>query len=120
MIKTLAIANKSERVRVRVPHSVQQSIPIRRIYTNGIWEVGRKHSRSWRLTDVNYIAASDETQHNIFKSHCAALNSLPTDVTAKITIVNHRLNPAEFERRILLPYSQRAGAFYRANLPVWL
>ena len=66
LIKTLAIANKSERVRVRVPHSVQQSIPIRRIYTNGIWEVGRKHSRSWRLTDVNYIAASDETQHNIF------------------------------------------------------
>ena len=104
MIKTLAIANTSERVRVRVPRSVQQSIPIRRIYTNGIWEVGRKHSRSWRLTDVNYIAASDETQRNIFKSYCAALNSLPTDATAKITIVNHRLNPAEFERRILLPY----------------
>lgn len=113
LIKTLAIANKSERVRVRVPHSVQQSIPIRRIYTNGIWEVGRKHSRSWRLTDVNYIAASDETQHNIFKSYCAALNSLPTDVTAKITIVNHRLNPAEFERRILLPYKDDWLDHYR-------
>lgn len=113
MIKTLAIANKSERVRVRVPHSVQQSIPIRRIYTNGIWEVGRKHSRSWRLTDVNYIAASDEPQHNIFKSYCAALNSLPTDVTAKITIVNHRLNPAEFERRILLPYKDDWLDHYR-------
>lgn len=113
MIKTLAIANKSECVRVRVPHSVQQSIPIRRIYTNGIWEVGRKHSRSWRLTDVNYIAASDETQRNIFKSYCAALNSLPTDATAKITIVNHRLNPAEFERRILLPYKDDWLDHYR-------
>ena len=87
--------------------------PIRRIYTNGIWEVGRKHSRSWRLTDVNYIAASDEPQHNIFKSYCAALNSLPTDVTAKITIVNHRLNPAEFERRILLPYKDDWLDHYR-------
>ena len=113
MIKTLAIANKSERMRVRVPRSVQQSIPIRRIYTNGIWEVGRKHSRSWLLTDVNYIAASDETQRNIFKSYCAALNSLPTDATAKITIVNHRLNPAEFERRILLPYKDDWLDHYR-------
>ena len=67
MIKTLAAANKSERVKVKVPRSVQQSIPIKRIYTNGIWEVGRKHSRSWKLTDVNYIAAAQETQKSIFK-----------------------------------------------------
>ena len=104
MIKSLAAANKSERVKVKIPRSVQQSIPIRRIYNNGIWEVGNKHSRSWKLTDVNYIAASQETQKSIFKAYCAAINSLPTDATAKITIVNHRLNPAEFERRILLPY----------------
>ena len=104
MIKTLIAANKSERVKVKVPRSVQQSIPIKRIYTNGIWEVGNKHSHSWKLTDINYIAASEATQKSIFNAYCAALNSLPTDATAKITIVNHRLNPAEFERRILLPY----------------
>lgn len=104
MIKSLAAANRSERVKVKIPHSVQQSIPIKRIYTNGIWEVGKKHSRTWKLTDVNYIAASQETQHSIFTAYCAALNALPTDATAKITIVNHRLNPAEFQRRILLPY----------------
>ena len=104
MIKSLAAANRSERVKVKVPRSVQQSIPIKRIYTNGIWEVGKKHSRTWKLTDVNYIAASQETQHSIFTAYCAALNALPTDATAKITIVNHRLNPAEFQRRILLPY----------------
>ena len=104
LIKSLAAANRSERVKVKIPHSVQQSIPIKRIYTNGIWEVGKKHSRTWKLTDVNYIAASQETQHSIFTAYCAALNALPTDATAKITIVNHRLNPAEFQRRILLPY----------------
>ena len=94
MIKSLAAANRSERVKVKVPRSVQQSIPIKRIYTNGIWEVGKKHSRTWKLTDVNYIAASQETQHSIFTAYCAVLNALPTDATAKITIVNHRLNPA--------------------------
>ena len=113
LIKTLMAANKSERVRVKVPHSVQQSIPIKRIYTNGIWEVGNKHSRSWKLTDVNYIAASQETQRSIFNAYCAAINSLPTDATAKITIVNHRLNPAEFERRILLPYKDDWLDHYR-------
>ncbi len=66
--------------------------------------MGRKHSRTWKLTDVNYIAASQEAQRSIFTAYCGALNALPTDATAKITIVNHRLNPAEFERRILLPY----------------
>ena len=113
MIKSLAAANRSERVKVKVPRSVQQSIPIKRIYTNGIWEVGKKHSRTWKLTDVNYIAASQETQHSIFTSYCAALNALPTDATAKITIVNHRLNPAEFERRILLPYREDWLDHYR-------
>ena len=92
---------------------MQDTIPIRRIYTNGIWEVGRKHSRSWKLTDVNYIAASQETQKSIFKAYCGALNSLPTDATAKITIVNHRLNPAEFERRILFPYKDDWLDHYR-------
>ena len=52
MIKTLAAANKSERVKVKVPRSVQQSIPIKRIYTNGIWEVGNKHSRSLSLIHI--------------------------------------------------------------------
>lgn len=113
LIKSLAAANKSERVKVKIPRSVQQSIPIRRIYTNGIWEVGNKHSRSWKLTDVNYIAASQETQKSIFKAYCAAINSLPTDATAKITIVNHRLNPAEFERRILLSYKDDWLDHYR-------
>ena len=104
MIKTLVAAEQSERSKLKIPRSVQQSIPVKRIYSNGIWQVGRKHSRSWKLTDVNYIAASDETRRSIYTAYCAALNSLPTDATAKITIVNHRLNPAEFERRILLPY----------------
>lgn len=104
MIKTLVAANKSEKVKLKIPRSVQQTIPIKKIYADGTWEVGKKQSRTWQLTDVNYIAASEEAQRSIFMAYCAALNSLPTDATAKITIVNHRLNPAEFERHILLPY----------------
>ena len=45
LIKTLAAANKSEKVPFRVPKTVQQSIPIERIYPDGTWLVGRKHTR---------------------------------------------------------------------------
>ncbi|MBR6120095.1 MAG: DUF87 domain-containing protein [Oscillospiraceae bacterium] len=102
MIKTLAAANKSEKVPFRVPKTVQQSIPIERIYPDGTWLVGRKHSRTWRFTDINYASASDADQKRIFKGYCAVINSLPTDASCKITIVNHRLNPVDFERTMLM------------------
>ncbi|MBR0311693.1 MAG: TraE family protein, partial [Oscillospiraceae bacterium] len=102
MIKSLAIANKSEREKFKIPRSVQETIPIKCVYPDGIFLVGNKHSKSWRLSDVNYAAASDEERRNIFLSYGGVLNSLPTDAATKITIINRRLNPADFERSILM------------------
>ena len=102
MIKSLLAANKSERDRFSIPRSVQQSIPIRRLYSDGIWQVGRKHSRTWRFTDVNYAAASEDERRSIFLSYGGVLNSLPTDAAAKITIINRRLDPVDFQRNILM------------------
>ena len=61
MIKTLQEANRSEREAFKIPRSVQQSIPIRRIYRDGIWQVGNKFSRCWRFADINYLVASEAT-----------------------------------------------------------
>ena len=66
MMKSLVAANRSEKDSFRIPHSVQQSIPIQRIYADGIWQVGRKHSKTWRFTDINYAASSQEAQHLSF------------------------------------------------------
>ena len=96
LIKSLIAANKSERVKFRIPRSVQQSIPICCVYPDGIWQVGNKHSKTWRFADVNYAAASEEDRRSIFLSYGSALNALPTDATAKVTIINRRLNPADF------------------------
>ena len=79
MIKTLTAANKSEQEKFRIPRSVQQSIPVRCVFNDGIWQVGRKHSMTWRFADINYIAASDEDRRSIFSSYVAVLNTLPTD-----------------------------------------
>ena len=102
MIKSLLAANKSEKDRFVIPRSVQQSIPIRCVYSDGIWHTGRKHSRTWRFADINYAAASEEERRSIFLSYCAVLNSLPTDAAAKITIINRRINPMDFQRQILM------------------
>lgn len=102
LIKSLIAANKSERVKFRIPRSVQQSIPIRCVYPDGIWQVGNKHSKTWRFADVNYAAASEEDRRSIFLSYGSALNALPTDATAKVTIINRRLNPADFESAVLM------------------
>ena len=102
MIKTLSIANHSEKERFRIPRSVQETIPIHEIHHDGIWQVGKKLSRSWRFSDVNYINVSEEDKGTIHKSYCGILNALPTDATAKITIVNSRLDPVDFERTVLM------------------
>lgn len=102
MIKTLVAANKSEKVPFKVPKTVQQSIPVQMIYPDGTWQVGQKHSKTWRFTDINYASASEADQRRIFKSYCGVINSLPTDASCKITIVNHRLNPVDFERTMLM------------------
>ena len=48
MLKTLAAANRSERTAFKIPRSVQQTIPIQRIYRDGIWQVNGKFSQTWR------------------------------------------------------------------------
>ena len=102
MIKTLIAADRSERERFRIPRSVQQSIPIQKIYRDGIWQTGGKFSRTWRFADINYALASHEDQRDMFTAYCGALNSLPTDATTKITINNRRLNGADFQRSVLM------------------
>lgn len=44
MIKTLAKAQQQERVKFRVPRSVQDAIPIRRIWSDGIFLCGNQYS----------------------------------------------------------------------------
>ncbi len=102
MIKTLSAANRSEREHFKIPRSVQQSIPVQRIYRDGIWQVGGKYSKTWRFADINYSVASHEDQTEMFLAYCGVLNALPTDATTKITINNRRLNGADFQRSILM------------------
>ena len=60
MIKTLVRAQKAERERFTVPHSVQDAIPIRRVWPDGIFQAGKQFSKTFSFTDINYSIASKE------------------------------------------------------------
>ena len=103
MIKTLSKAQKMEREKFRMPRSVQDAIPIRRIFADGIFQVGNQYSKTWSFTDINYAIASKEDKTSMFLDYSELLNALDSGASAKITIYNRRINKAAFERSVLLP-----------------
>ena len=103
MIKTLSKAQKMEREKFRIPRSVQDAIPIRRIFADGIFQVGNQYSKTWSFTDINYAIAGKEDKTSMFLDYSELLNALDSGASAKITIYNRRINKAEFERSVLLP-----------------
>jgi hypothetical protein len=106
---------KKERTAVRLPKTAQQSIPIQRIYRDGIWEVGGKYSRTWRFTDINYSVADEEDKRSILILYCALEKALPTDAITKISVVNKRLNPKAFQKEMLLPAKMDGRDSYRGE-----
>ena len=102
MIKTLKKVIKQEKEGFSIPRGVQDIIPIRRIYDDGIFQVGKNiFSRLYQFEDINYYVASKEDKEVMFLSYCELLNSLDSNATAKLTINNRRLNRLDFEKNIL-------------------
>ena len=93
-----------ERDPFAIPKSVQKSIPIKKVFKDGIFQVSGKFSKTWRFFDVNYAVASTEKQMEMFMSYCAFLNSLPIKAGVKITLFNRTMNQKEFSRTLLMPF----------------
>ena len=114
MIKTLRNLLKQDKERFVVPRGVQDVIPIKAIYDDGIFQVGRdKFSKTYKFSDINYAVASREDKEAMFLEYSELLNSLDSGATTKITINNRRLNRANFEKTILLPLNGDALDEYR-------
>lgn len=113
MIKTLSKARKQERVKFLIPRSVQDCIPIRRIWADGIFQVGHQFSKTWSFTDINYSIAGKDDKTAMFLDYCDLLNALASGASAKITLYNRRINKEEFERSVLLPLKEDGLDNYR-------
>ena len=114
MIKTLRNLLKQDKERFVVPRGVQDVIPIKAIFDDGIFQVGRdKFSKTYKFSDINYAVASREDKEAMFLEYSELLNSFDSGATTKITINNRRLNRANFEKTILLPLKGDALDEYR-------
>ena len=82
MLKTLVRIINEEKEKIKVPKTVQKTIPINKVYPDGIFLSGKKYTKTYRFSDINYRVASDEDKKALFIGYCELLNSF--DTTADI------------------------------------
>ncbi|MBR0313493.1 MAG: TraE family protein, partial [Oscillospiraceae bacterium] len=115
MIRTLQAILRQDRESFVIPRSVQEAIPIRRVWPDGVFQFGSKYSKTLRFSDINYAIASKDDKTTMFLGYAELLNALDAGSTTKITINNTRLNRRNFEREILLPRRSDAIDGYRGE-----
>ena len=102
-MKTIRNLFKRDKEEFNIPKSIQDTIPVHRIWKDGIFLVGKdKYSKTYKFTDINYAVASRNDKEAMFLDYSELLNSLDSSATSKITILNRRLNRVDFEKNILL------------------
>ena len=102
MMRSINNILKTDREKYRVPKRIQDIIPIKRIWPDGIFLVGNKYSKTWKFSDINYIVASDEDKKTMFFKYSDLLNGLDPAATTKITINNRQMKRSDFEESILM------------------
>ena len=103
MLKSVRQTMKMDREKIKIPRSVQDLIPIKAVYEDGVFQVAKnKYSKSWKFTDINYDVLSDEERLETIRNYGAFINSFDSSATTKITINNRRISQKDFGERILL------------------
>ena len=115
MIKTLLNTLKQDKETFEVPRSVQDAIPIRRLWPDGVFQFGSKFSKTLRFSDINYAIASKEDKTAMFLDYSELLNALDAGSTTKITINNKRVARENVEQEILIPRRDDHLDGYRAE-----
>lgn len=108
---------RKEKEKIKVPKTVQQAIPIKTIFTDGTFEVGKnKFSKTYRFSDVNYAVAGQEDKEMMFLGYGAILNLLDAGSYPKLTIINRKLNKVDFDNKIKLKLENDNLTKYRKEL----
>ena len=113
MIKTLRNALAQSKERYTIPRQVQDIIPIRRIWDDGVFLVGNFYTKTYQFSDINYQVASAEDKSEMSKQFGAMLNSLDPGVFAKITINNRSFDRDNLEQNILMSMEGNQQDKYR-------
>lgn len=79
----------------KVPHSIQEFIPLEQFYENGMARTGKRYSMCYLFSDVDSKTLSDDDKISLFTKYEEIL-SLFSDVTTsyRITVINRNI-PSE-------------------------
>ena len=92
---------KKDKEKFIIPKGVQDTIPIKRIWEDGIFLVGKnKYSKTLQFTDINYVVASEEDKESMFLDYMAMLNSFESETFVKFTILNNKINDFEINNNV--------------------
>ena len=100
-----------------MPRSVQQSIPIDRIYADGVWQSGNVFSMMWQISDINYAMQSDAAKQNILTQLGTVYAGIPADCWMQVCIVSQRMDEKAFAMLSMLEYINTAVMSNERNDP---
>ena len=113
-MKTLKNLFKQEKEEFDIPKNIQEVLPVNKVWEDGIFLIGKnKYSKCFKYDDINYAVASKSDKEEMFLEYSEILNSFDVGATTKITILNRRINKAEFEKNILLSNNNDSLDDYR-------
>ena len=112
-MKAIKQVMKKDHEPYRVPKRVQDVIPIKCMWSDGIFLVGTRYSKTFKFTDINYMVASQEAQKKLFLAYAALINSLDCGATTKITLNNRHLNHKNFADTVLMKLKNDYLDYYR-------
>lgn len=81
-----------------IPHSVQDTIPIKTVWEDGIFQLASKqtklnqYSLTYQISDINYSISSPFEKEQKFLLWESVLNSFDPDARYKISVFKHRID----------------------------
>ena len=91
MIKTLKTLAADERESIKPPKTINDVIPISRIWDDGIFLAGNRYSACYRFPDINYAVASEADRKDMSEAFQRMINSLDPAEAIKFSVFNRRI-----------------------------
>ena len=83
--------------------TVQDSIPYRKMYPDGICDLGNGYfSKTVKFSDINYALSQDEDKHKIFNKYSRVLNYFDSSVPFQLTLLN-RMGQNSYDGLVDIP-----------------
>lgn len=101
---SLKIIEKQDYVKLKIPRTAQDIIPVMSMIDEGIAKTGReRYSMTYEIEDIDYFNLDDDEQKRIFYKYSDILNSLGgTNAAYQLTIFNRNRNKRDIASRKML------------------